>query len=609
MIGEGAFGGAQQSFSNGLSFLVYTPTAQNQAPSIGPKTPMTYGVTESFNVLSPGQSTMSGLSLTGAALFADPTTAGSAGADKQAIDQSLSYNHGGAKFTVGFMNIGKQFAAGSTTAGALDPSIAQDLTGKKGQEGFNTGFDFNKNGTKIGLQFNSIADSLQNQHRMSETMSLEREFNKALSLSFQRSVNDTNQLQNSSGSHVTTNVMHLAYSPTRSGFLLDGTNTETQADNGASANDFVLKIAKQFSKINLSSQFESADNTSGGVGSGWSSQSFNASGAIRPGLTFTGYWATKSVQNGVGTDDFDVTIKSAETRYLQLAAEYSKSSPTAGASSSKQSLVATIAPGSMGPLGPLLLTLSINNQQNPCLDGYENYTASISGQIAPRSGFDVGLTGAKYYLAYSDGSVGGATSGTGNRQFHSARTLRLVSAPTGKNGLSWTVSQQQRLDQNGQPMRTSSDYEAKYVLDKKVSLAANSTFEAARPDGSFSDQDSQGVSVNYNEARTKSLILQYVHSRCASQNISAEDGYFVTYSGTSPSSTKLDFGLGEQTKYDQNGNNSIGTTADLGYDWKADDSNLVHLSSKLTDWQNHGYNNLTDSNVEATGQINFQRLF
>jgi hypothetical protein len=42
---------------------------------------------------------------------------------------------------------------------------------------------------------------------------------------------------------------------------------------------------------------------------------------------------------------------------------------------------------------------------------------------------------------------------------------------------------------------------------------------------------------------------------------------------------------------------------------KTDDDNLLNVSSKLTDWRNHGFNNDYARSVEATGQIDFKRLF
>ena len=107
MIGENGLLGAQQGVSTGLSFLLYTPTAQATATNPAQKTPVTYGVSDSLNLLDPLRSGSSSLSLTGAALFADPTTGGKQQSQKQAIYQTLGYSHGAVSFSLGFIDIGK----------------------------------------------------------------------------------------------------------------------------------------------------------------------------------------------------------------------------------------------------------------------------------------------------------------------------------------------------------------------------------------------------------------------------------------------------------------------------------------------------------------------
>ncbi len=611
MITENGQTGAVQGVSSGVSFLFYDPSSKPSVPSLGPQTPLTYGVTEDFNLLTPGASTAKGLGLAGAALFSDPTTTnGKNQPDKQAINQTLSYNQGAFSISFGYLNVGKMFAVGNSPSGSISGDMANRLTGERGQNGFNTGLNYNQGGTKFGIQFGTVADALQNQHRMSETMSMERDFDKSLSLSFQRTQNNAEQLASGYTSHNTNDTLHLAYSPTRSGFLLDAKSSSTFTDQGAQSNDIALKIAQKFAALNLSSQFESSTSSSPGSSSAWLTQRYDANGTLRPGLTFSGYWAKRTVQAGVDTDDFDVIMKSAETRFIELSAEYAKHEAPDGSGNGKQSLVASINPGNVGPLGPLLLNLSINNQQSQVLDGFQSYSASLAGQITSQKGFDFGLmSGAKYYLAYSTDSAGGAYATNGHQTTHSARTLRIVSAPAGKNGLSWTVNQQQRLDQNGQTLRTASDYEAKYVVNSRVNIAANTTYDTARPDGSFTDQDQRGITVNWNKSQTSALIAQYVHTRCPSQNINAEDAYTVTYSGPALGANKMDLGLGEQTKYDYSGKYALGTTANVNYGWKADEQNLLNITSKFTDWRNLGYNSQTDSTIEASGQINFQRVF
>jgi len=601
--------GSMQGISSGLSFLIYSPTAKPGAPTIGQPATAACGVTEDYNILSPGSPSSMGLALTGAALYSIPSSGSTSGAQKQAINQTLSYNHGPINLSVGFLDVGKLFAVDNSASSPLAPAMAGKLLSEKGQDGFNSGLNYSQDGTKFGLQFSSIADSLQSQHKFNTTLSMERDFDKALSLSFQTIENTSEQMSSNAASHMTTDILHLAYSPTRTGFLLDAKNTSTFGDQGAQTNDLMLKVAKQFSALNLSSQFESSTSSSAGSSSASFSQRFDASDTIRKGLTFSGYWAKRTVEAGSETDDYDVIIKSAENRFLALSAEYAKHDALDGSGTGKQSLVASITPGAVGPLGPLLLNLSINNQQSQMLDGFQSYSASLSGQLAPSKRFDFGLPGAKYVLAYSDASAGGNYAINGHAVSHSARTLRLVSAPAGKNGLSWTVSQQQRLDGNGQALRTASDYETKYTFNHRLSIAANSIFETAKPDGSFTDMDQQGFTMNWNQTQSCSMIAQYVHSRCPSQNIAGEDGYTLTCSGMGPQSRKMDLGIGEQTKRDFNGYNAFGTSANVAYAWKADDSNLLNITSKVTNWQNHGFNNDYDTSVEAAGQINFQRLF
>jgi hypothetical protein len=607
MIGENEMGGGAQTTSSGVSFLFYNPT-QSSVPNISQQAPTTFGVTENMNVLSPGDSNANGLTLIGAALFADPSKAGKQQFQKQAIDQTLRYSQNHLNISLGYSNVGSLFNGDPSQSGPLSSDIEKDMMGKRGQNGLNAGFDYDQSGTKLGLQLASITDTLQNQHKLSETLSMERDFDKSLSLGYQRTETSTEQ-QQAAGTQSTNNVLHLAFSPTRSGFLLDAKSTQTLDQLGNASNDLSFKVAQHFSALNLTSQFESCNSNGNGAVSSWALQRYDAAGTVRPGLTFSGYWARKTATDGSGNDAFDAILQSAENRYVQLAAEYARTRAIQAGDTGKESLVARITPGSYGPLGPLLLTLSINNQQTPLLDNFTSYTASLEGQIVHRDGFDFGLDGVKYYLAYSAASAGGNYAVNGQQTKHSARTLRLVSAPSGKNGLSWTLGEQQRLDQNGQPLETASDVEAKYILSRQISVAVNRATQAIQPDGSISDQNQQGATINWRQTDAYCMILQYIHSRSPSQNISGEDGYFVTYSGPGFSVKAMNLGLGEQIKRDFYGQSAFGATGDVAYNWQADSDNLVNVTSKLTDWRNCGYNDQYGTSVEATGQLNFARLF
>jgi hypothetical protein len=600
-------GSLSQGVTSGLSFLIYNPPSQTGMPAIGPQAPQAMGLSETMNLLAPGTATSSGLSLAGAALFAGPTNNSTQQAQKQAINQTLGYQSGGLKLSIDYVNVGKQFSIDPTQAASagLTGNMSNSLLGFKGQNGINTGLNYTEGADKFGFSFSSITDSLHSQHKTSEIMSMEHDFNKSLAMTFQSTEATAEQLSGGTASHQTTNILHLAYSPTRSGFLLDGTTTQTLNGQGAETDDMKLSVARNFSTLNLSSQFESNSNKSSGTSNGWTVEKFNASDMLGKGVKVTSFWDQKSNSDGSGNNDFDVILNSTENRYVELAAEYAKSDVSNAAGTSKSSLVANVKPGTVGIFGPLLLTLSYSSHQTAFLAGYQSYSAALSGQITHAKAFDFGLMGAKYYLAYSDASSQNAGSADA---VHSARTLRLVSGPSGSNGLSWTVMQQQRLDGNGQPLRTSSDYEVKYNLNRHISVAGNSTFETAQANGAFSDRDAQGLGITLNTGLSTAIIASYVHSKCPSANINGEDDYTMTDSGVLFGKQGA-LGLGEDTKSDISDRYAYGASANVQYNWKADADNLLNLSSKFTDWQNCGYNNQDDNTVEAAGQINYQRVF
>ena len=297
--------------------------------------------------------------------------------------------------------------------------------------------------------------------------------------------------------------------------------------------------------------------------------------------------------------------KPPETKYVELAAEYSKNDDVASDEITKQIFTANINSKAGGPLGALLYTLSISHQQVQLLDGLMTASAGVQGLIHPANNLDF-MSGAKFYLACvtATSSVPGS-----KRTSHVARTLRLVSGPAGKNGLTWTVSQQQRLDQNGQPMHTASDYELKDAVNSKLSIGVSEVEQAVQPDGSYNDLDQQTLTIGWTKNAAQQYVAQYFHSSSLSQDIADEDGYLLTYNGPMFDSKKVGLGLGESRKVDPTGANAFGTTADLTYAWTAGSSDLLNVTSHLTDWQNHGFDGDDSPSVEEAGQLNFQKTF
>jgi hypothetical protein len=491
---------------------------------------------------------------------------------------------------------------------ALPISIAENGTGTAAATNPSTpssyGFTGGSGGTKFGLQFTTVSGALQNQQSLRQTMIFEHDFYKAFTLSYNRT--DTSASA-SPGAHQTSNVLHLAFSPTHTGFMLDGTTTRTLTAMGTTDNDLLVNVAQHFAALNLTSQFESSENASGSSApSNWQSTKYGLSDKLAQGLTFSGFWTKKIVQNSPGTDDFDAIAKDTEERYLELSAEYARCDATSSTPGTRQTLTAKILPGAISPLGANTLTLAISNQQVQLLNGLQTASAEVDGIIRPSNRFDFGLSGSKYYLtsAVASSSVPGS-----RRSSHEARTLRLVSGPSGKYGLNWTISSEQRFDQNGQATRTASVYDAKYPLNSRLALGITDEDGTLQSDGSYVDQDQKGISLTWNSSTTRQLIAQYMHTRSTACDIAGENSCTISCAGPMLGSPNASFGLGESSKADPTGADAFGATADVVYGLKSSDGNQVNITSKLTDWQNQGFGGSDTPSVEETGQLNFQTTF
>ena len=306
-IGEtGSAGVYMQPASTAVSFLFSNPTSSSTASSSTAAAPYTYGFSEAFGAgPSEQQIALSGLSLSGGAYFTSPKAgAGLSAQSKQAIDQNIAYTKGGFSLNIGYLNIDKEFTVDSSllsSSSAQAVASLKDLVSKAGQSGLNTGLSYAGGGNKFGLKFSSIAQAMQNQQQTSDTLTFEHDFNKAFNLGFTRTDTSTDPSGGGSSSHISTDVLHLAYSLSRTGLQLDGTSTRTLTDNGGVSNDVLFNVAQHFAKINLTSQFESSQSVADGSAANiFTNQKFGLAGPLSSTVNFTSSWDRKTIEGAPG---------------------------------------------------------------------------------------------------------------------------------------------------------------------------------------------------------------------------------------------------------------------------------------------------------------------
>ena len=544
-----------------------------------------------------------------------------AGAASPLVDQKLSYADNGLSLKLGYRNVDKSLTdtdllSYRTGKDASLPDALNQLLQQRGKSDLNAQFGLDDaHGAKIGYQYDALTDAISGKRTTGQTLSVERDFTSASVFSFAHALKASGAL---SGGAQTSTTDELKYSlaPKPGGFAFDGDGS-WNSGGGKDGSQWKFAMADGGKGLHLSSQFWASDARSGSSNPDerHRGQRLQLDSQMASGVTFTGFLNHELVTTSQSSvhDEFDAILKDSQIRNLEFIAEFVKKQNEQAkadeAAGTKRRLQMTWRMPRFIGVQSAQWVVGFTDQIIEDQALRRDISIGFESPLPGGARLPAGLAGTTLSLEYAGNAISPAQSGSGKaiagRSRHS-RLLRLVSAPQSGKWLSWSVSQQTRMDDRGATLPAARDFEMKAALSPAVALAYSDVDQLPQGDGAR-DAKEKKLSVTVSRPHSAQMVAEFVHGAALADHISNHDSVLLGFSGPVASNQSLDVSVGRDARTAVGGSPVMGTTCKAAYDWRQDAKNLLGLNGTVTAWDRQG--DIKPASLEAEAHLHFERVY
>lgn len=621
---DGAIGASPIANASGLSLQFYAPAAtdSNGIPLPGAAIPETTGLTENLTLTKPDDKNGDGaLSLSGMYYLSDGSHAlnlapgQSAQSYGQAISQNLAFKSNGFSFGLGYRDVAKGFAgadalnAMAAQEGGADVAAVKDLLSHIGQSDLNMNLGFaGTGGFKAGFLMDNLTDENSETRTRSETFSFEQDWKSGLDFSATHVMVDSNSLLGGPNSDTSTDHLHMAFAPAKSGLSL--TTDETISHLVGSTNDqTAVNLADKFGGATLVGSYN-ANNTGGATPDSSATEHLALTDPLTRAVSLALTWDGASDEHNPGAirNDFDAVMKASLAKSVQMATEFVEKHDGCGNS---QDLHTTVSMPSFAGLTKAAWTLDFSDLAP--LGAPDNHKWDIALDSTLPSGktkLPTSLAGAGLHLEYAGNIIGAAPAAAQPASDQSARALRIVSGPTPGNWLSWSIYQQINTA-TGVCTPSVRDYQVQIQFLRGSTLAYANNSELPLPGLAVKDTKTQDLKLTTPlHLRNKGLQVaaEYMDGSDHTDGLAVTQSMSVGVSGPVGPKANMDLELGRTKQVGLDEGYATGTTYKVAYNCTTSTTDLLNFTSTITCWDSGG-SRLVVTPVQASAQLSFKRTY